>query len=301
MPTNTWNTSNIPYQAGRNIIITGANSGIGFETARALAEKDANVTMACRNSERGKKARDEILQKYPQAKVELMVLDLCNLKSIARFAELYSSRYDSLDLLINNAGVMATPFEKTMDGFELQFGGNHLGHFALTAQLMPLLTQTPNARVVIISSLAHQMGTINFQNLNGESGYWRWPAYAQSKLANLLFAFELQQRLLASGHTTIVTTAHPGYTATNLQNTSLLARSGNGFLAQGAFHGALPTLRAATDPQANSGTYWGPGGFMELRGAPVEVQAMSKARDSQVAKRLWEVSESLTGISFTLH
>ena len=300
MPTNTWNTSNIPHQAERNIIITGANSGIGFETARVLAEKDANVILACRNIERGQKARDKILQKHPQARLELMVLDLCDLKSIQQFADLYRSEHDSLDILINNAGVMATPFEKTRDGFELQFGGNHLGHFALAAHLMPLLTQTNNSRVVVVSSLAHQMGTINFKNLNGESGYWRWPAYAQSKLANLLFAFELQQRLLASSSNTIVTTAHPGYTATNLQNTSLLARSGNGFLAQDAYHGALPTLRAATDPQAKSGSYWGPGGFMELRGAPVEVHSMPKARDAQVAKRLWEESEVLTGISFNL-
>jgi len=300
MPTKIWETSDIPPQDKRNIIITGANSGIGFETAIVLADKEATVTLACRNIKRGQKALDEILRLHPRAKLELMVLDLCDLQSIKQFSGEYVSKHDSLDILINNAGVMATPFDKTIDGFELQFGGNHLGHFALTAQLMNLLRQTQNSRVVVVSSLAHQMGTINFNNLNGENGYWRWPAYAQSKLANLLFAFELQRGLLASKSTTTVTMAHPGYTATNLQNTSLLARSGNGILAQNARCGAQPTLRAATDTQAKSGSYWGPGGFMELRGAPVEVRAVQKARDTHVAKKLWQISESLTGISFTL-
>ncbi len=298
MATNAWNISNIAEQADRNVLITGANSGIGLETARIFAAKGAKVTLACRNLKRGERACIDILRTHPHSKIELKLLDLCDLGSIRQFTDIFRSKHNSLDILINNAGVMATPFETTKDGFELQFGGNHLGHFALNAQLMPLVLQTQNSRVVIVSSLAHQMGTINFNNLNGESGYWRWPAYAQSKLANLLYAYELQQRLLASRASTIVTMAHPGYTATNLQNTSLLARAGNGFLAQDASNGALPTLRAATDPEAKPGSYWGPSGFMELQGAPVEVKAMPKARDAQVAKRLWEVSEVLTGIPF---
>ena len=229
-----------------------------------------------------------------------MQLDLSSLASVHTFAETFLAQHDRLDLLINNAGVMVPPLTKTEDGFELQFGTNHLGHFALTGLLLPLLNATPDARIVTVSSMAHRSGKINFDNLNAEQSYSEWPFYGQSKLANLLFTFELQRRLDASKASTRSVAAHPGWTATDLQKNSGLASFLNPFFAMEPPQGALPTLYAATAPNVSGGTYYGPNGFMEMKGYPKQVGTHARAKDRAVAARLWEVSEEMTGVAYTL-
>jgi NAD(P)-dependent dehydrogenase (short-subunit alcohol dehydrogenase family) len=293
-----WTLHNIPDQTDRVAIVTGANTGIGFETAAALAAKHATVIMACRNRQKAEDATARIRERTPDAKLGLIELDLANLASVERFAETFHAGYDRLDLLINNAGVMVPPLGHTEDGFELQFGCNHLGHFALTGRLMDLLEATPDSRVVSVSSMAHRYGAMDFDNLNAEKGYDKMPAYGQSKLANLLFTFELQRRLEAKGSKVKVTAAHPGWTGTDLQRHSGLIRFFNVFFAQTPPMGALPTLRAATDPEANGGDYYGPKGFYEMRGYPVKVGTTPAAKNESDARRLWEVSEKLTGVTF---
>jgi len=241
--TSNWTAENIPDLTGKIAIVTGANSGIGYEMARALAHKEATVILACRNKARGEAAVRQIDQEYSEAQVELMQLDLSDLASVRRFADEFSSHYDRLDILINNAGIMAIPFGKTADGFELQFGTNHLGHFALTGLLLDFLIRTPKARVTTVSSGGHRFGKIDFDNLNGEKDYDRGGAYAQSKLANLLFTYELQRRLEGAGVDTIAVAAHPGWTATNLQAHWRMVRVLNPFIAQEPKMGALPTFR----------------------------------------------------------
>lgn len=295
-----WNDSDVPDQSGKTIIVTGANSGIGLETARVLAARGAHVVLACRSAERAQEAIDAIKAKHADAKVEHGALDLGDLASVSAFAEHHRKTHGKLDVLINNAGVMVPPFGKTKDGFELQFGINHLGHFALTAQLIDLVLAADNGRVVNVSSIAHRNGTINFDDLGWDNGYKKIPAYGQSKLANLLFTYELQRRLDAAGHDTRVLAAHPGWASTNLQRTSLLARMLNPFFAQDALGGALPTLRAATDVDAAPGTYWGPSGFQQIRGAPKRVESNKRSHDEAVAKRLWDVSQTLTKTEFAL-
>jgi NAD(P)-dependent dehydrogenase (short-subunit alcohol dehydrogenase family) len=262
------------------------------------------VIIASRDHAKGAQAAREISAANPSSIVETALLDLANLGSIRAFAERIRAGNDHIDLLINNAGVMAAPHRRTADGFELQFGTNHLGHFALTGLLLPLLSEEPDARVVTVSSNNHKAGRMQFDDLQGERRYSRWGAYAQSKLANLLFAFELDRRLKASSLPLISVAAHPGYSATNLQlsgpppHERLMMRLSNKLFAQSAETGALPLLYAATAPGLPGGSYVGPDGAGELRGHPVLVKATKRARDEESARRLWDVSERLTGVVY---
>jgi NAD(P)-dependent dehydrogenase (short-subunit alcohol dehydrogenase family) len=296
--TSKWKAENVPDLTGKVAIVTGANSGIGYETVRGLTGKGATVILACRSKEKGAAAVQQIRGEYSEAKVELMQLDLSDLASVRRFAGEFTGHYDRLDLLINNAGIMMTPFGKTTGGFELQFGTNHLGHFALTGLLLDLIIRTPQARVVTVSSMAHRYGEIDFDNFDGEQDYDRQGAYAQSKLANLLFTYELQRRLKAGGADTIATAAHPGWTATNLQAHFLIGRILNPFIAQKPKMGALPTLYAAAAPDVQGGDYYGPRGWQEMRGYPTKVQSSDSSYDTTVAAKLWTVSEELTGVQY---
>lgn len=303
-----WTTDNIPDQSGRVIIVTGANSGLGYETTLALAQKNATVVMACRNQTKGAEARDQVLAKVSHAQVDLMALDLGDLASVRTFAEQFREKYSRLDVLINNAGVMAIPRTETADGFEMQFGVNHLAHFALTGLLIDLLVATPKSRVVSVSSFGHVMGKIDFDDLMGQEKYTRYGAYGQSKLANILFANELQKRLRAVGAETISLSAHPGLSSTNLQSTSthhsgallerILYPIMMNTVAQSAAMGALPQLYAGTADDANGCDYIGPR-WMHTRGYPKKVRADKSAYDETIAKRLWEVSEELTGVRYT--
>ncbi len=295
---NQWTTDNIPDQTGRVVIVTGANSGIGYETARALAKKGATVIMACRNQQKGEAAAQQIRDQEPKGTVEMMQLDLGDLDSVRRFAETIQNDYDRLDLLINNAGIMYPPFGKTKQGFETQFGVNHLGHFALTGLLLDLIMRTPQSRIVTVSSGAHRFGRIDFDNLNAEKVYRANAAYGQSKLANLLFTYELQRKLQAAGSDTIAVAAHPGWTATNLQQYSGVLSLLNRFLAQTPAMGALPTLRVATAPDVQGGDYYGPSKRMEMVGYPKKVQSNARSHDTAVAAQLWAVSEEMTGVQY---
>jgi NAD(P)-dependent dehydrogenase (short-subunit alcohol dehydrogenase family) len=294
MTTSTWSTNDIPDQSGRTAIVTGANSGIGRAAATVLAERGARVVLAVRNAEKGASAATGM-----PGNVEVRPLDLADLASVRAFAESWDG---DIDLLINNAGVMIPPLTRTADGFELQFGTNHLGHFALTNLLLEHVT----GRVVTVSSTGHRMGSIDFDDLNWErKSYKAWRAYGQSKLANLLFTAELQRRLAAAGSSVEANAAHPGYASTNLQFHSenrlfeIIGSVGNRLIAQDENGGALPTLYAAVaDVPGNS--FAGPGGFMEQRGAPKLVGRSKAARDAGVARRLWDVSEQLTGVRFPL-
>jgi NAD(P)-dependent dehydrogenase (short-subunit alcohol dehydrogenase family) len=306
MPPTPWTTAAIPDQTGRTVIVTGANSGIGFESALALAGAGAQVVLACRDAARTQPAIERIRQAHPTAKVAFLPLDLASLESVAGFVATFQARYDRLDILMNNAGIMALPFGTTPDGFERQFGTNHLGHFALTGRLLDQLTATPKARIVTVSSTVHKSGRMAFDDLQGKAHYAPWTAYAQSKLANLLFAYELDRRLKAAGHDTISVASHPGYTATNLQSVgpqmagsrfmATLFRVTNRLMAQTADMGALPQIRAAVDPELTGGEYLGPGGFQEIRGYPVLVTSNARSHDVEAAARLWAISEDLTGV-----
>jgi NAD(P)-dependent dehydrogenase (short-subunit alcohol dehydrogenase family) len=262
------------------------------------------VVLACRNLEKGEAARKEVEAHAPGAQLELEELDLASLDSVREFAERFKASHQGLDLLINNAGVMATPRRSTADGFELQFGTNHLGHFALTGLLIGEMEGREDARVVTLSSNAHKFGRIAFDNLGGDRRYFRWRAYGQSKLANLLFALELDRRLRAAGSTVKSLAAHPGYAATNLQFAgppgldAAVMKVSNRVFAQNDEMGALPTLYAATEPGLEGGAFCGPDGFLEQRGHPKRVSPSGAARDEQVARRLWEVSEEMTGVRF---
>jgi NAD(P)-dependent dehydrogenase (short-subunit alcohol dehydrogenase family) len=301
-----WTAADISDQSGRTAIVTGANSGLGLVTARELARAGAQVVMGCRNLQKGEDARAGIASEVPGAKLELESLDLSSLDSVRSFAKTFRDGHDGLDLLINNAGVMATPRRRTADGFELQFGTNHLGHFALTGLLVDAMEGCADGRVVTLSSSAHRTGRISFDNLGGERRYFRWRAYGQSKLANLLFALELDRRLRAAGSSVKSLAAHPGYAATNLQHAgppgldSIVMRVTNRLVAQSEEMGALPQLYAATAPGLEGGTYVGPDGPGEQRGHPKVVSPNRAARDEEVARRLWEVSEEMTGVRFAL-
>jgi NAD(P)-dependent dehydrogenase (short-subunit alcohol dehydrogenase family) len=296
-----WNFDSIPDQTGRLAIVTGANTGIGLETARMLALRGANVILACRNLEKGEAAAQRIREEKAAGTVEVQPLDLSDLDSVRAFANRFASSHDRLDLLVNNAGVMVPPLGRTQQGFELQFGTNHLGHFALTAHLAPLVMRTAGARFVIVSSSVHHRGIIDFDDLNWETRrYAAFAAYSQSKLANLMFALELHRRVSAVSDNVRVTAAHPGWTATDLQRTAGIARFFNPLFAMKPAQGALPTLRAATDPDAAGGVYWGPGGIVELSGWPEVARVSKRAQDAAAATRLWDVSEKLTGVAFTI-
>jgi NAD(P)-dependent dehydrogenase (short-subunit alcohol dehydrogenase family) len=301
-----WTTERIPDQSGRIAIVTGANSGLGLVTARELARAGAKVVLACRNTAKGENAMRECEAAAPGAELELEALDLARLDSVRAFAERFRAAHDGLDLLINNAGVMATPRRYTADGFELQLGTNHLGHFALTGLLIGTMESREDARVVTLSSGAHRFGRIAFDNLSGDRRYFRWRAYGQSKLANLMFALELDRRLRAAGSSVKSLAAHPGYAATNLQFAgppgvdAAVMKVSNRIIAQSDEMGALPTLYAATEPGLEGGTFCGPDGFLEQHGHPKRVRPSGAARDAEVARRLWEVSEEMTGVRFEL-
>ena len=295
-----WNTENILSQKGRIVIVTGSSSGIGYETARVLANKQASVIIAVRNLDKGNKALAKIIQQNKDADVQVMELDLANLASVKNFAENFQKNYSRLDLLINNAGVMIPPYAKTTDGFELQFGTNHLGHFALTGQLLKLLISTQGSRIVNVSSGAHNFGKIDFDDLNWEKrNYAQWTAYGDSKLANLYFTYELDRKLKEQGINTLVTASHPGWTATELQRTAGdVMKYLNGIFAQNITMGALPTLRAAIEEGLKGAEYFGPNGFMEIGGYPVKVESNELSKDRAIAQKLWLVSEKLTGVKF---
>jgi NAD(P)-dependent dehydrogenase (short-subunit alcohol dehydrogenase family) len=301
-----WSSEQIPDQHGRTAIVTGANSGLGLITARELARHGARVVLACRNAAKGESALREIEAAVPDAQVELAALDLSSLQSVRSFAEQFRADHDGLDLLINNAGLMAPPRGETADGFELQLGTNHLGHFALTGQLIGMMEGRPDARVICLSSIAHRTGRINFDDLQFERRYSRWRAYGQSKLADLMTALELDRRLRAAGSSIRSIAAHPGYSATNLQSAApplvdrLVMKVTNAIGAQSAEMGALPVLYAATYPDLPGGSYVGPDGLGELRGHPHISTPNRAARDEAVAARLWTVSEELTGVHFDL-
>jgi NAD(P)-dependent dehydrogenase (short-subunit alcohol dehydrogenase family) len=300
-----WTTADMPSQRGRSVVITGTG-GLGFEDAVALTRAGAEVIVAGRNPDKGKEALARIKQQVPGANISFEQLDLAKLASIAAFGERLRAKRQSLDLLINNAGVMTPPKRgETSDGFELQFGTNYLGHFALTAHLLPLLRKGKNPRVVTLSSIAARNGEINFDDLQTERGYKPMPVYNQSKLACLMFAFELERRSKAAGWGVTSIAAHPGISRTDLLHNAPgrfsvmgLARSLLWFLFQPAAQGALPTLFAATDPAAEAGGYYGPDKLSEMRGHPAPAKAPAAALDQQVAKRLWEVSEDLTHVHF---
>jgi NAD(P)-dependent dehydrogenase (short-subunit alcohol dehydrogenase family) len=293
-----WTVDDIPDQTGRTALVTGANSGLGLHTSLQLARHGARVLMACRNREKADAAWRRIREELPTAQVEIVELDLASLASIHAAAADVAARTDRLDLLVDNAGVMAVPRTLTADGFEMQLGTNHLGHFALTGLVMPLLLAAPSPRVVVVASDAAKWGRIRFDDLMGERLYMRWLAYGQSKLANLLFMRELTRR---AGEQLTVTGAHPGYAATNLTSAPGIAGRvmsiGDRLLAQSDSAGALPQLYAATMP-VESGQYFGPDGLLGLRGAPHLVTPIKAAQDDDVAGRLWKVSEELTGVSY---
>ncbi|ORV89733.1 SDR family NAD(P)-dependent oxidoreductase [Mycolicibacterium iranicum] len=302
--TNKWTAADVPDQTGRTVIITGANTGIGYEAALVLAGKGARVVLAVRNAGKGQKALDAIARKHPGAAVTLQELDLSSLASVRNATDALRAAHPRIDLLINNAGVMYPPKQVTRDGFELQFGTNHLGHFAFTGLLLDNLLEVPGSRVVTVASIAHNIRAgIHFDDLQWERSYNRVAAYGQSKLANLMFTYELQRRLAAKGAPTIAVAAHPGISNTELMRH--IPGSGlpgfaqlAGLVTNSPAVGALGTLRAATDPAVTGGQYYGPSGFRELVGHPVLVESNAQSHDVAVQQRLWTVSEELTGVKF---
>jgi NAD(P)-dependent dehydrogenase (short-subunit alcohol dehydrogenase family) len=303
-----WTTADLPDLSERTVVVTGANSGLGYETVRALAGAGARTVLACRGPEKAEAAAAQVRREHPGARLEVLALDLANLSSIEAFAAELADRYGPIDVLCNNAGVMALPFRQTSDGFEMQFGTNHLGHFALTLRLLPLLERASAGRVVTVSSIYHRYGKMRWDDLGWQQGYDKWQAYSMSKLANLLFAYELQRRLDAARLSTISVAAHPGYSATNLQQAGprmagAVVENGimafaNAVLAQSAARGALPQLFACVAPDVRGGEYFGPAGFMELWGAPRRVDSVAAAQSREDAARLWTLSEELTGVKY---
>jgi len=301
-----YSTADIPSQAQKFAIVTGANSGLGYDTALELARAGAEVVLAARNEAKGLTAAAAIAAQIPGAKVTVELLDLASLASVASFAARIAETHASLDILVNNAGLMALPTRQTTeDGFEMQFGVNYLGHFALTARLFPLLRKAPAPRTVQLSSIAHRSGRIDFADLQG-TNYKPWKAYGQSKLAMLIFALELQRRSDANGWNILSTAAHPGFAKTELiangPGSNWLVEFGSnlvmGVLGQSSAAGALPTLLAATSPQAKPGAYYGPTGFKEMKGPAGLAEIRPQALDLNTAQKLWEVSEQLTGVKF---
>lgn len=302
-----WTIADIPPQGGRTAVITGATGGLGYETALALAGAGAAVVLTGRNDAKGQDAIAKIRGQFPDANISYQTLDLASLASVADFAARFAAAHASLDLLINNAGVMALPKRQTTeDGFEMQFGTNYLGHYALTAHLLPLLRRGNQPRVVNLSSLAHRSGAINFADLHGAQSYSPWKAYSQSKLAMLMFAIELQRRSDDGGWGLISNAAHPGYARTDLMANGpgakgvlwQINKAVRPYVSQSATEGALPTLFAATSPAAKAAGYYGPNGFYELKGPPSPAKIMPRAQDPIAAAWLWDVSVTLTGVSF---
>jgi NAD(P)-dependent dehydrogenase (short-subunit alcohol dehydrogenase family) len=301
-----WTDTDIPDLHGRTAVVTGANSGLGYQTALGLARHHAQVVMACRNQRKGAEALGRIRSEVPAADVTLASLDLSDLASVRQFAALFTESHPGLDILVNNAGVMAIPHQRTADGFEMQFGTNHLGHFALTGLLMPSLLARPGARVVTVSSIMHTIGRISFNDLQHERRYSKWLAYGQAKLANLLFAFELDRRARAGGADLLSVASHPGYASTNLQTAGpimegnaaqvRLMEIANRIIGQSDAHGAWPSLYGATAPAVVGGRFYGP--ELLLRGRPARALAKPLAHNRSTARRLWDVSEELTGVRF---
>jgi NAD(P)-dependent dehydrogenase (short-subunit alcohol dehydrogenase family) len=307
MAAETWTAKQIVAQTGRIALVTGANSGIGYQAALELARHGAHVLLGCRNAAKGRAALERLLRAAPEASAEVVELDMASLASIRAFAAMFAARGVALDLLINNAGVMALPTrELTQDGFERQFGTNHLGHFALTGLLMPQLLASSAPRVVTVASLAHRNGKIEFDNLQSERRYKPWDAYGASKLANILFAKELDRRARAAHSKLLSLAVHPGVSITNIFANGPGDKGLKAFavrllapvMMQSDEAGALPTLYAATSPNAHGGEYIGPDGFKELKGSPVVVQPRPQALDQAMGERLWTVSEQLTGVVY---
>jgi NAD(P)-dependent dehydrogenase (short-subunit alcohol dehydrogenase family) len=300
-----WTARDIPDQTGRLAVVTGANSGLGKSIARELARAGATMTIAVRNTDKGEQAAADIRREVASADLSVQRLDLADLASVREFAQSLRADHDRLDLLVNNAGIMAPPRRLTADGFESQIGTNHLGHFALTGLLLPALLAAPAPRVVTLSSEVHWIGKIRFDDLQSEHGYNNWRAYAQSKLANLMFCFELARRATEADTALVSVAAHPGYAATNLQFAGpahwyerAFMAVGNKVIAQSADMGALPALYAATVPDLPSGSFVGPDGLLGGRGHPHVVSAAAKAYDREAWTRLWELSEQLTGVTY---
>ncbi|HEX5067767.1 MAG TPA: oxidoreductase [Myxococcota bacterium] len=303
-----WTHADVPDQSGRTFVVTGANSGIGLEAAKTLAGAGAIVVLACRDARKAEEAAAEIRALHPRASLEFASLDLASLASVRDFAKAFSDRHARLDVLVNNAGVMAIPRRTTAEGFEMQLGTNHLGHFALTGLLLPLLLATPDSRVVTVSSTAHRAGRMRWDDLHGERSYQRWLHYGQSKLANLLFTYELDRRARAASLPLVAAACHPGYAATNLQFVGAqmdgsrlwegIMKWANGVFSQPAEMGALPTLYASTAPDVRGGDYYGPDRMFETWGHPTKVASSPRSRDAESARRLWEVSEELTGVRY---
>lgn len=301
-----WSINDMPGLRGKLVIVTGGNSGLGFESVKAFAAKGAQVILAARSIKRGKSAKKKMLEDYPNSKINVMKLDLANLESIHYFVKHFKKQYRKLNILLNNAGIMMCPYGKTKDGFELQLGTNYLGHYTLTGLLLDYLIKTPKSRVVNVSSSAHKSGTMDFENLMFEKGkYTPMKSYGRSKLANLLFTYELQRRFKSAGLNCVSVAAHPGGANTNLARYlkkklifRILMLAGEAFLTQSAAMGALPSIRACLDPNVAGGDYYGPSGFNEMKGYPVKVRSNEASHDKEDAKRLWEVSEKLTKIEY---
>jgi NAD(P)-dependent dehydrogenase (short-subunit alcohol dehydrogenase family) len=308
LPGGIWTTADMPDLTGKVMIVTGANSGIGYEAAKEFARKGAQTILACRSMDKAQFALDKIQIEIPDAQAEIMQLDLANMESVRQFAEAFKAKYDRLDVLLNNAGIMMVPYGVTEDGFERQFGTNHLGHFALTGLLIDLLSKTPDSRVVNVSSNGHRQGRMDFDNLMFEDGkgYSPMRSYGRSKLANLLFTYELQRRFEDQNQDAIAVATHPGISETNLgahleeRRAFKLMRPITARMGQSAAMGALPSIRAAVDPNVTGGQYLGPGSMMEMKGYPVLVVSSKASHDLADAQRLWEVSEELTGVTFGL-
>jgi NAD(P)-dependent dehydrogenase (short-subunit alcohol dehydrogenase family) len=304
-----WTATDVPDQSGRTVLVTGANSGLGLRTAEALARKGAHVLMGCRDAARGEAARSEVTTSATGPKPEVVPLDLADLGSVRDAARSVTDAVERLDVLVNNAGVMAMPLRRTADGFELQFATNHLGHYALTGLLLPVLLRAEGPRVVTVSSNGHRMGRNDWSDPNWERRrYLKWQAYGQSKLANLLFTRELARRAHEAGSSLVAVAAHPGNSATHLLSASTEASGrrlvgqtmnwGNRLIAQPDSAGALPQLYGATMPDVVPGEYFGPDGFLQLRGHPTRVGSSATARDDEAARRLWQLSEELTGVAY---
>jgi NAD(P)-dependent dehydrogenase (short-subunit alcohol dehydrogenase family) len=296
---NPWSMARVPSQRGKVAVVTGANNGIGYETALGLAKKDAEVILACRNLQKGEDAERRIVKEYPNARVNKMKIDLSSLRGVREFAGQFAKQYGRLDLLINNAGIMMSPYQVTEDGFENQLATNYIGHFALTGLLLPLLTRTPGSRVVTLSSLSYKWAEIQFDDFHATKGYSRRKAYGQSKRACLMFAYELQRRLAAAGHDTLSVAAHPGLAKTNLDQyfPALIRPLGSLFL-QPARKGALPVLFAALEEAIQGGEFIGPDGFQQMRGFPARVDADEYSKDAAIARRLWRATEEMTRVYY---